>query len=66
MEDNQITSKLNYLDINEGDYIYIPSGTIHSILKNVIILEIQQNSNITYRLFDWNRVDKMVKVENYT
>lgn len=58
LKDNQITDKLNYLDINEGDSIYIPAGTIHSILKNVVILEIQQNSNITYRLFDWNRVDK--------
>ena len=58
LKDNQITDQLNYLDINEGDSIYIPAGTIHSILKNVLILEIQQNSNITYRLFDWNRVDK--------
>lgn len=58
VNDQQIVSKLNYLDIDKGDCIYIPSGTVHSILKNVIILEIQQNSNITYRLFDWNRVDK--------
>lgn len=58
VNDKQIISKLNYLDIDKGDCIYIPSGTVHSILKNVIILEIQQNSNITYRLFDWNRVDK--------
>ena len=41
--------------------LYIPSGTIHSILKNILILEIQQNSNITYRIFDWNRVDKCGK-----
>lgn len=43
---------MNYIDINEGDAIYIPSGIIHSILQNVLILEIQQNSNITYRVFD--------------
>lgn len=58
VEDRKITNKLNYFNINKGDYIYIPAGTIHSILKNVLILEIQQNSNITYRLFDWDRVDK--------
>lgn len=58
LKDNQIINKVNYLDVSKGDCIYIPSGTIHSILKNVIILEIQQNSNVTYRLFDWNRVDK--------
>lgn len=58
VKDEQIIRKLNYLDVDKGDCIYIPSGTIHSILKNVIILEVQQNCNITYRLFDWNRVDK--------
>ncbi len=58
IKDNQITNNVKYLDINTGDCIYIPSGTLHSILKNILILEIQQNSNITYRLFDWNRVDK--------
>ena len=58
VKDEQIMKKLNYLDIDKGDCIYIPAGTIHSILKNVIILEIQQNCNITYRLFDWNRIDK--------
>lgn len=58
IKDNQITNNVKYLDINTGDCIYIPSGTIHSILKNILILEIQQNSNTTYRLFDWNRIDK--------
>lgn len=61
LKDNRIAEQLNYIDINEGEAIYIPSGIIHSILKNVLILEIQQNSNITYRVFDWNRVDKYGK-----
>ena len=49
---------LNYVDVKPGDVIYIPSGTIHAILGNTLICEIQQNSNLTYRVYDWNRVGK--------
>ena len=46
---------LNTHKISVGDYFYIPSGTIHSILKGTVILEITRSSDITYRLFDYNR-----------
>ena len=49
---------LNYVPVNKGDVIFIPAGTIHAILDGIIIYEIQQNSDITYRVFDWNRLDK--------
>ena len=49
---------LNYIDIKKGDVIYVPSGTIHAILADTLICEIQQNSDLTYRVYDWNRVDK--------
>ena len=39
-----------------GDTIYIPGGTVHAIGEGCLLLEVQQNSNTTYRLFDWNRV----------
>lgn len=42
----------------KGDIIFIPSGTVHAILEGIVIAEIQQNSDITYRIYDWNRVDK--------
>ncbi len=48
---------LNTLPIKKGDFVCIPSGTIHSILGGAVLVEIQQNSNTTYRVFDWNRVD---------
>ncbi|HMO03342.1 MAG TPA: class I mannose-6-phosphate isomerase [Kiritimatiellia bacterium] len=38
-----------------GDTIYIPGGTVHAIGEGCLLLEVQQNSNTTYRLFDWNR-----------
>lgn len=53
-----ILDHLNFYEVKEGDCYFIPSGTIHAIGKGVTILEIQQNSNLTYRLFDYNRLDK--------
>ncbi|PTY40257.1 type I phosphomannose isomerase catalytic subunit [Brachyspira hampsonii] len=53
-----IEGMFNYFDIKKGDAFYIPSGCIHSILGNAVIAEIQTPSDVTYRLYDWNRVDK--------
>lgn len=58
IENDNIKDYLNYLDIKKGDSIYIPAGTVHAILKNTLICEIQQNSDITYRVYDWDRKDK--------
>ena len=55
---NKIEDNLKYLPIKKGDVIYIPSGTIHAIMKDTLVCEIQQNSDLTYRVFDWNRIDK--------
>lgn len=52
----KIKENLKYVDIQKQDVIYIPSGTIHAILGNTLICEIQQNSNLTYRVYDWDRV----------
>ncbi|EYE89427.1 mannose-6-phosphate isomerase [Fervidicella metallireducens AeB] len=49
---------LRFVDIKNGDFVFIPSGTVHAILDGVLILEIQQNCDLTYRIYDWNRVDK--------
>lgn len=55
---NKIKENLNYVDIKKGDTIYIPAGTIHAILGNTLLCEIQQNSNLTYRVYDWDRIGK--------
>ncbi|MEA3326708.1 MAG: type I phosphomannose isomerase catalytic subunit [Chloroflexota bacterium] len=47
---------LNKLPIKVGDHICIPAGTLHTILGGAVMAEIQQNSNTTYRVYDWNRV----------
>lgn len=43
--------------VKKGDFVYVPSGTIHAIGKGIVILETQQNSDITYRLYDYDRTD---------
>src|SRR5690625_5158717 len=44
--------------VKKGDFIYVPSGTIHAIGKGIVLLETQQNSDITYRVYDFDRKDK--------
>lgn len=45
------------VDIKKGDVLYIPAGMVHAIGPGILICEIQQNSDTTYRVFDWNRLD---------
>jgi mannose-6-phosphate isomerase len=40
-----------------GDGVFIPAGTVHSLGGNIVVFEVQQNSDITFRLYDWNHVD---------
>lgn len=58
MENGKFEELLNYRTVKAGDFLYIPAGTVHAICKDTLIYEIQQSSDITYRLYDYNRVDK--------
>lgn len=49
---------LKFKTIKKGDFFYIPSGTVHAICKNTLIYEIQQSSDVTYRVYDYDRVDE--------
>lgn len=55
--DNTITDLLKEYDIHKGDLFFLPAGRIHSIGAGAFIAEIQQTSNITYRIYDFNRLD---------
>lgn len=55
--DNTITDLLQEYDIQAGDVFFLPAGRIHSIGAGAFIAEIQQTSNITYRIYDFNRCD---------
>lgn len=56
--DNTILNILNFYPTKPGDVFFIPAGTVHAIGAGNLICEIQQSSNSTYRLYDYNRVDK--------
>ena len=58
LNDGSILEKLNFIPVQDGDTFLIKSGTIHAIGKGVRLIEIQQNSDLTYRLFDYLRKDK--------
>lgn len=57
LEAGTLAELLNAYKVQDGDAYFIPAGTIHAIGKGLLIAEIQQTSDITYRVFDWNRVD---------
>ncbi len=58
LKENKILDVLNFIEVKKGDCIFIPSGTVHAICGGLLICEIQQNSSLTYRLYDYDRVDK--------
>ena len=53
-----LTELLNFFEVKAGESYFIPSGTMHAIGKGCLICEIQQNSNLTYRAYDFGRKDK--------
>ena len=57
LKEGTIIECLNFFKVRPGDTFVINPGTIHAIGKGVRLIEIQQNSNLTYRLYDYNRVD---------
>ncbi len=75
IENNTLIEILNKVPVHKNDVFFIPSGTIHAICVGILICEIQQNSNTTYRVYDYNRrskdgkprelhIDKAVEVSN--
>jgi len=58
IDNGDLEQILNTIPIEKGDHICVPAGTLHSILEGVVLVEIQQNSNTTYRVYDWERKNK--------
>ena len=56
LEEGSVEEKIHTIPVKAGDAIFIPSGRIHAIGAGNVIVEVQQNSDTTYRVFDWNRV----------
>lgn len=76
IENGNLEPHLHYVPVKTGDHICVPAGSLHAIMGGLLIAEIQQNSNTTYRVYDWNRlgndgkprslhVDKALDVINF-
>lgn len=57
IREGELKNHLNEIEVSKGDFFFIPSGTVHAIGGGLMLVEIQQNSNTTFRLYDWNRTD---------
>lgn len=58
IQEDTLLEVLNAVPVTRGDVLFIESGTIHAIGEGILIAEIQQNSNVTYRVYDYGRVGK--------
>ncbi len=58
IEKGSLSDILNYVSVKAGDTFYIKSGTLHALLDGLMVAEIQQNSDTTYRVYDYDRKDK--------
>ncbi|MGE5394529.1 MAG: type I phosphomannose isomerase catalytic subunit [Candidatus Saccharibacteria bacterium] len=58
LESNKLTDILNFEEVKAGDVYFIPAGRVHAIGKGILLAEIQQTSDITYRIYDYDRRDK--------
>jgi mannose-6-phosphate isomerase len=56
IDDGNLEPYLHRVPVKAGDHVCVPAGTLHAIMGGILIAEIQQNSNTTYRVYDWNRV----------
>lgn len=55
INNNTILESLNAVKVQKGDVFFIESGTLHAICSGILLAEVQQNSNVTYRVYDYNR-----------
>ncbi len=56
IEQGTLLSCVNRVKVKPGDLFFIPSGTLHAICKGILLAEVQQNSNVTYRVYDYGRL----------
>ncbi len=58
LERGKLAEILNFEKVMPGDVFFMPAGRVHAICKGIVLAEIQQTSDLTYRIYDWGRVDK--------
>lgn len=58
LKTGDLDKHLQKVPVHKGDTYFVPAGTVHGIGKGILMAEIQESSNVTYRVYDYNRVDK--------
>jgi len=66
-QDGSLPEFLNYVEVKKGDFVYLPAGTIHALGPGIMVAEVSQRSDLTYRLYDYGRgrelhLDKALQV----
>lgn len=59
IERNEWKKLLKEVNVKKGDFLYVPPGKIHAITPGMVIFELQQSSDVTYRLYDFDRIDEL-------
>ncbi len=63
LKDGTILDYLSSVPVKEGDIVYLPSRTVHALCEGIVVYELQQESDITYRLYDWGRTGREIHIE---
>jgi len=58
IDEQKLAEIMNFIDVKKDDVFYMPSGRVHALGPGILLAEIQQTSDTTYRIYDWERVDK--------
>ena len=58
IKNGTLDKHLQKVEVHKGDVFYVPAGTVHGIGAGILVAEIQESSNVTYRVYDYDRVDK--------
>ena len=58
IEKGELDKHLQKVEVHKGDLFYVPAGTVHGIGEGILLAEVQESSNVTYRVYDYDRVDK--------
>jgi mannose-6-phosphate isomerase len=61
--DGSLPDLLQFVELVEGDVVFVPAGTVHAIGAGLALFELQQSSDTTYRLFDWGRTDRELHLD---
>lgn len=61
VSESRLEELLNRVEVKKGDVFFIPAGTVHALGAGIEVVEVQQTSDVTYRIYDWDRVDSSGK-----